>query len=175
MARLRQHWRAAGLEPTLVPIDNRASDDSVAAQYRDAVSRCCEDRSVQLGELVLGGFSRGARIAAELACESGARALLCLGYPFHAHGDAQNRHGLAILRQVSVPTQVVQGSRDAHGNREELRGYGALPSCIQLHWLEDANHCWQPRGKSGQDKEALIVSAADVTIDFIRDSAITPA
>jgi len=126
-------------------------------------------RSVERG-LVLAGFSRGARVSAGLVKELGALGLVGFGYPFHGRHDPDPKGRVGELVAAGVPTLVCQGTRDSHGNREQVRGYG-LPGRIRLHWLVDANHALSPRGRSGQSREALLAEAAAVTVAFVRSLA----
>jgi predicted alpha/beta-hydrolase family hydrolase len=124
--------------------------------------------------LVLGGFSRGARIAAAAVPAFQARALLCFGYPFHVHGRPQEQPGLRTLRAVRVPTLIIQGTRDAHGSESEVRGYGALPTGVRMHWLQDGNHRFVPPARSTWTRKELLRSAADASLRFLRAAAGSP-
>lgn len=98
--------------------------------------------------LVIGGKSLGGRIASLVADEIGARGLVCLGYPFHPPGQLarlRTRH-LADLR---TPALVLQGTRDPFGTPDEVAGYGLSPA-IRVVWVEDGDHSWKPRVKSGR-------------------------
>jgi predicted alpha/beta-hydrolase family hydrolase len=75
-------------------------------------------RAGQLGglPLVVGGRSSGARVACRTAEATGAIAVLCLAFPLRPprrSGAAPSR--LPELEAVTVPTLVVQGSRDRFG------------------------------------------------------------
>lgn len=120
--------------------------------------------------LVLAGFSRGARVSAGLVVELGAVGLVGLAYPFHGRRDPDPKGRVEELVAAGVPTLVCQGTRDSHGNREQVRGYG-LPRRIRLHWLVDANHALNPRARSGQPREALLAEAAAVIVAFVRSLA----
>jgi uncharacterized protein len=66
--------------------------------------------------LVVGGRSSGARVACRTAEATGAIAVLCLAFPLQPRrrsGAAPSR--LPELDAVTVPTLVVQGSRDPFG------------------------------------------------------------
>src|SRR5690606_27178979 len=86
-------------------------------------------------------------MATLVADETRVDGLVCLGYPFHQPGkpDRQRTEHLLTLR---TPCLIVQGSRDPLGSREEVDGY-TLAATIQLHWLEDGDHDFKPRVKSG--------------------------
>lgn len=67
--------------------------------------------------LVVGGRSSGARVACRTAAESGAFAVLCLAFPLHPPGRADDptKSRLAELEAVGLPVLVVQGDRDPFG------------------------------------------------------------
>ena len=162
---LQSHWEAAGLDAVYVALD---ADDETAIVEREYLEAVQQD--TRPGSLVLGGFSLGARIAAQIADAVQPLALLCFGYPFHLRSHPKQSPGLETLRRVQTPTLIVQGSRDAHGNREEVSGYGRLPSCVQLHWLEDGNHRFRPRLHSGHSLDGHLRSAAEAALKLISRS-----
>ncbi len=124
--------------------------------------------------LVLGGFSRGARLAVKLARRVRPLALMLFGYPFHLRGEPQNRPGLELLRGLDLPALLVQGSRDAHGSRSDVAGYGPLPAGLRIHWLEDGNHRFVPRARSPETESGHLRAAAQASADFFRDLLEAP-
>jgi hypothetical protein len=64
--------------------------------------------------LVAGGRSAGARVACRTAAATGAVGVLCLAFPVHPPGRPEKSR-LDELDAVTVPTLVVQGTRDAFG------------------------------------------------------------
>lgn len=119
--------------------------------------------------LVIGGKSMGGRIATMIAEEANVAGLVCLGYPFHPSGKPE-RVRTKHLRELSVPTLIVQGERDALGNKQEVQGY-KLPRRICIHWLPDGDHSFKPRKKSGRTTEENWVEAVDVIREFLRSLA----
>jgi predicted alpha/beta-hydrolase family hydrolase len=68
--------------------------------------------------LVTGGRSLGARVACRTAAATGAVGVLCLAFPLQPRsraGAAPRPSRLEELDAVTVPTLVVQGSRDMFG------------------------------------------------------------
>jgi predicted alpha/beta-hydrolase family hydrolase len=67
--------------------------------------------------LVVGGRSAGARVACRTASQAEAIAVLCLAFPLHPPGRANDptKSRLAELEGVRVPVLVVQGERDPFG------------------------------------------------------------
>lgn len=74
--------------------------------------------------LVVGGRSAGARVACRTATDAGAIAVLCLAFPLHPPGRADDptKSRLAELEAVRVPVLVVQGERDPFGMPPRGRG-----------------------------------------------------
>ncbi len=114
----------------------------------------------QLGggeRLVIGGKSLGGRIASMVADDAGVRGLVCLGYPFHPPGKPEQlrvRH----LERLRTPALIVQGARDAFGRPDEVGEY-QLSAAIRIEWLEDGDHSFKPRARSGR-READNMKAA---------------
>lgn len=115
-------------------------------------------RAEVMGRLAIGGKSMGGRMASLLADELGADALVCLGYPFYAAGKPE-RPRVAHLAELKTPTLIVQGERDALGDRPTVEDYSLSPA-IQLHWLAMADHDLKPLKASGLTHEQHLESAA---------------
>ncbi|WEJ74194.1 MULTISPECIES: alpha/beta family hydrolase [unclassified Pseudomonas] len=110
------------------------------------------------GKLAIGGKSMGGRMASLLADELGADALVCLGYPFYAAGKPEKPR-VAHLAELKTPTLIVQGERDALGDRPTVEGYSLSPE-IHLHWLAAADHDLKPLKASGLTHEQHLESTA---------------
>jgi len=74
--------------------------------------------------LVVGGRSAGARVACRTAADLDAVAVLCLAFPVHPPGKADDptRSRLDELDAVEVPVLVVQGDSDPFGMPPEGPG-----------------------------------------------------
>jgi predicted alpha/beta-hydrolase family hydrolase len=116
-------------------------------------------------QIVIGGRSMGGRIASMIADDAGVRGLVCLGYPFHPLGRTERTRTehLAVLR---TPTLIVQGERDAMGDREDVAGY-ELSSSIELVWLPDGDHSFVPRKRSGVTEEENVATAVEAVRNFM--------
>ncbi len=121
------------------------------------------------GPLAIGGKSMGGRMASLLADELGADGLICLGYPFHAIGKA-DKPRTAHLADLKTPTLIVQGERDAMGDRHTVAGY-QLSAAIELRWLTAGDHDLKPLKVSGYSHEQHLESAADAVMGFLREHA----
>lgn len=136
-ARLLEHWRA------------------VYSEVRQQVA----------GPLAIGGKSMGGRMASLLADELGADALVCLGYPFYAAGKPEKPR-VAHLAELRTPTLIVQGERDALGDRAAVAQY-ALSAEIEVLWLAAGDHDLKPLKASGFTHEQHLDHAAEAVAKFL--------
>jgi len=114
----------------------------------------------------VGGKSMGGRIASLVAQAAEVRGLVCLGYPFHPSGRP-DRLRTEHLRTLTIPTLIIQGSRDSLGNREEVAGY-ELAKSIRVEWLEDGDHSFKPRQKSGLTLGEHLTAAVAEIVGFVK-------
>ncbi|MFJ4376304.1 alpha/beta family hydrolase [Pseudomonas japonica] len=124
-----------------------------------------EVRPLVAGPLAIGGKSMGGRMASLLADELAADALVCLGYPFYAAGKPEKPR-VAHLAALKTPTLIVQGERDALGNRETVEGYELSPA-ITLRWLTAGDHDLKPLKASGFTHEQHLQTAAQQVATFL--------
>ncbi len=132
------------------------------AQWRSVYQAVRQQTAVPLA---VGGKSMGGRMASLLCDELGADALVCLGYPFHAAGK-QDKPRVAHLAGLRTPALIVQGERDALGNRETVAGYRLSPA-ISIEWLGAADHDLKPLKRSGFSHDQHLERAADRVAAFI--------
>ena len=109
VALVEQPYRVAGRRSPAPASQLDAAWLAVVAQLRDAQLRELE--------LIAGGRSAGARVACRTAADTGALAVLCLAFPLHPPGraDDPSKSRLPELDAVTVPVLVVQGDRDPFG------------------------------------------------------------
>jgi predicted alpha/beta-hydrolase family hydrolase len=118
------------------------------------------------GPIAIGGKSMGGRMASLLADELGVDALVCLGYPFYAAGKPEKPR-VAHLAHVKTPTLIVQGERDALGNREAVEAYTLSPA-IEVHWLVAGDHDLKPLKASGFSHTQHLEAAADRIVSGLK-------
>jgi len=116
----------------------------------------------------IGGKSMGGRIASMLADDVSAAGLICLGYPFHPSGKP-GRLRVAHLQSIRTPALIVQGTRDPMGTQQEVEGY-SLSKSITVRWLEDGDHSFKPRKRSGLTQEQHLTAAVEHMITFMRNT-----
>lgn len=124
-----------------------------------------EVRPLVAGPLAVGGKSMGGRMASLLADELGADALVCLGYPFYAPGKPEKPR-VAHMAGLKTPTLIIQGTRDALGNREAVENYELSPA-IELCWLEAGDHDLKPLKASGFTHADHMKTAAQRVAAFL--------
>ena len=118
------------------------------------------------GRLAIGGKSMGGRMASLLADELEVDALVCLGYPFYAVGKPEKPR-VEHLAALKTPTLIVQGERDALGNREAVEAYTLAPG-IEVFWLAAGDHDLKPLKASGFTHEQHLAAAAKKVSDFLQ-------
>ena len=118
------------------------------------------------GVLAVGGKSMGGRMASLLVDELGADALVCLGYPFYAVGKPEKPR-VEHLAGLKTRTLIVQGERDALGNREAVEGYSLSPE-IEVFWLAAGDHDLKPLKVSGFTHEQHLASASQKVAAFLK-------
>lgn len=104
-------------------------------------------------------------MASLLADELEADALVCLGYPFYAVGKPEKPR-TEHLAGLKTPTLIVQGERDALGNRAAVEGYELSPS-IEVMWLVAGDHDLKPLKASGFSREQHLAAAAVKVVEFL--------
>jgi predicted alpha/beta-hydrolase family hydrolase len=123
----------------------------------------------QLGgseKLIIGGKSMGGRIASMVADDLGVAGLVCLGYPFHPPEKPENLR-TEHLETLNTPTLICHGTRDPFGSPDEIAGY-VLSDRIGLHWVEDGEHDFKPRKRSGRTQSRNIADAALAIAEFTK-------
>lgn len=124
--------------------------------------------------LIIGGKSMGGRVASMVAAQGDidgnpVEGVACLGYPFHPPGKPEKLR-LDHFGDLKTPTLFLQGTRDPFGTRDEVSGF-TLPPCAEVHWLEDGEHGFKPRKKSGRTEEQNWREAIDTLAAFARRCA----
>ena len=117
--------------------------------------------------LFLAGKSMGGRVAATIAEKKlkKIKGVMCLGYPFHPQKQPEKLR-LAPLQNTQLPILIIQGDRDALGDKNEIKNY-EMSSLCQISFLADGDHNFKPRVKSGYTHQQHLQSTADFMKAFI--------
>lgn len=116
VALVEQPYRVAGRRSAATAHQLDAAWEAVVAHLRaDALAGL---------EVITGGRSSGARVACRTAASVSARAVLCLAFPLHPPGKADDpgKSRLGELEAVEAPVLIVQGERDPFGMPPGGRG-----------------------------------------------------
>jgi len=138
----------------------RAAPDplpTLQGSFRAAVAARSAATGLAPEQLVLGGRSLGARVAA-LAAAAGERAaaLLMLAYPLHPAGDPEQLRDVQLY-VVRRPMLFVSGTRDELAQPERLKAVaGRLGSQATLAWLEGADHGFRLDSRATEPAPALL-------------------
>ncbi|GHE85187.1 alpha/beta fold hydrolase [Thalassotalea profundi] len=135
----------------------------------ECLAQVIEEHKTSL-PLYLMGKSMGGRVAATLAKDHSEhiRGVICLGYPFHPHKQPDKLR-LEPLQNITKPVLIIQGDRDALGNKCEIERYEISTRC-QLHFLPDGDHDLKPRVKSGHTHQQHLHSAITIINGFINEN-----
>ena len=107
----------------------------------------------------------GGRIATMVADDAAVLGVVCLGYPFHPPGQpakTRTRH----LEALRTPTLIVQGTRDSFGLPKDVETY-KLSRAIRIEWLDDGDHSFKPRARSGRTEADNVRAAIALVVDFM--------
>ena len=115
----------------------------------------------------LAGKSMGGRVAATLARDKtlNAQGVMCLGYPFHPQKKPEKLR-LEPLQETQKPILILQGTRDALGDEEEISSYELSDKC-RLVFFTDGDHNLKPRVKSGFTHIEHVQEAVNEMMRFI--------
>lgn len=116
---------------------------------------------------VAAGKSMGGRVASRMLAQRQCLAAISLGYPFRPPGKPEQLRS-DHWPDIRDPWLIVQGSRDPFGTREDVAGW-PLPPSAQVIWLEDGDHDFKPRKRSGFTQADHWQTAVQAMTDFIKE------
>ncbi len=113
--------------------------------------------------LFAGGKSFGGRITSVVQAEDplpGVRGLAFVGFPLHPAGRPGTDRAAHLVR-IDVPMLFLQGTRDALASLDLLRPILAGLARATLHVVDDADHSFHVRKKSGRSDPQVIDELAE--------------
>jgi predicted alpha/beta-hydrolase family hydrolase len=118
--------------------------------------------------LFIGGKSMGGRIASQVAAgeHPPIAGLIYLGYPLHPPGKPQQLRD-AHLPKIAEPMLFVQGSRDAFGTVEEIKGLLPRLQHATVFEVAGGDHSFKVSGR-GRTPDQVIAEVMDAVAEWIR-------
>ncbi|MGE3887562.1 MAG: alpha/beta fold hydrolase [Vicinamibacterales bacterium] len=146
--------------------------------FRRAMAAALSHEHLRGSRVFIGGKSMGGRIATHLAANPDGwpegvpplSGVVVLGYPLVPPGGRSKGDRISHLRRLHVPALIVQGTRDAFGDPDEVReavfGDGATPP-IDIHAVEGGDHSFGVLKSSGRDQDAVHAEVLDAVTAWI--------
>ena len=140
--------------------------------FRRAVTAAVEQRHVRAKKLFIGGKSMGGRIATHLGAQldrwpadapkpSG---IIAFGYPLAPPRSKRTGDRVTHLKALTVPTLIVQGTRDPFGGPDEIAEAiaDAKPAPpIEIMPVEGGDHSFAVLKSSGREQPAVHAEIQD--------------
>lgn len=146
--------------------------------FRRAVAGAVEHRQARASRLFIGGKSMGGRIATHLGAQldkwpqapkpSG---VIAFGYPLAPPRSKRTGDRVTHLKQLAVPTLIVQGTRDPFGGPDEIKEALADASpAPPLEYLvvEGGDHSFGVLKSSGRDPAVVHAEIQDAVAAWIQ-------
>jgi predicted alpha/beta-hydrolase family hydrolase len=144
--------------------------------FRRAVAGAAAHGHARASHVMIGGKSMGGRIATHLAAsldrwpEAVPRpsGVIVFGYPLAPPRGPRTGDRVTHLRSLTVPTLIVQGSRDVFGGPDEIREAVGAATPIDIHAVPTGDHSFAVLKSSGLDQAAVHAGIQDAVVDWIR-------
>ena len=160
-------------------MEQRAKRPDVPAVAHAAVRAAVAEASRRLPDLALvaGGKSFGGRMTSQAQAVSplpSVRGLAFIGFPLHPAGKPSDARA-AHLGDVQVPMLFVQGTRDDLAGLDLLHPVLArLGERATLALIDDADHAFHVRAKSGRNDAAAVAEIADALAAWLDRAILAP-
>lgn len=163
-------YLAAGRKlPDRTPVLEAAVYDAVAALIAAADGR--------LTGIVVAGKSMGGRMATHVAARPERWrapvplvAAVAFGYPLRPPGP-RGGDRVSHLARLSVPTLVVQGTRDTFGGPDEVRAAAADAPFVAVRAVETGDHSLKVRASAAAKQADVEAAIADDVVAFVARAA----
>jgi predicted alpha/beta-hydrolase family hydrolase len=140
--------------------------ETMVDEYLAAIAQC-RALIAPGARLFIGGKSMGGRIACLASTGAGGigiSGVAVLGFPLVPPGkpNASRAH---VIEKLTLPTLIVQGSRDPFGGAEAFADV-RMPAHVRLHWIADGDHDLKLRKASGRTHDEALQDAAQALLRF---------
>jgi uncharacterized protein len=147
--------------------------------FRRAIAGAVGHRHVKASKLFIGGKSMGGRIATHLGANldqwpeapkpSG---VISFGYPLAPPRSKRTGDRVTHLKMLTVPTLIVQGTRDPFGGPDEITEAIAdalPPPPIEVLAVEGGDHSFAVLKSSGRDQNLVHAEIQDAVVEWIKN------
>ena len=155
--------------------------------FRRAIVSAVEHRDIKASKLFIGGKSMGGRIATHLGAaftpQDGApkdaakwpaapkpKGIIAFGYPLSPPRGKRTGDRVAHLKALTIPTLIVQGTRDPFGGPDEIKEAisDATPQPpIEILPVEGGDHSFAVLKSSGRDQNLVHAEIQDAVAAWI--------
>jgi uncharacterized protein len=155
--------------------------------FRRAVLGAVEQRHVRAGKLFIGGKSMGGRIATHVAAQAVGpdatkgnppkwtqaplpNGVIAFGYPLAPPRSKRTGDRVTHLKQLQVPTLIVQGTRDPFGGPDEIKEAiaDANPQPpMEILTVEGGDHSFAVLKSSGREQAVVHAEIQDAVAAWI--------
>ena len=159
--------------------------------FRRAIAGAVAHRQVKASKLFIGGKSMGGRIATHLGATQVAAAIaprdgaqsntvpkpsgvIAFGYPLAPPRSKKTGDRVTHLKLLTVPTLIVQGTRDPFGGPDEIKEAIADASPrppIEIVTVESGDHSFAVLKSSGLNQNAVHTEIQDTVAAWISQSS----
>lgn len=149
--------------------------------FRRTVVEAARHPRVRGSRLFIGGKSMGGRMATHLAAAPDAwpdapplAGVVVFGYPLTPPGGRAASDRVSHLHRISVPTLVVQGTRDSFGGPSDVQATlkaglpGRKPHPIEVLPVEGGDHSFAVPKSSGRHQADVHRDVMDLVVQWIR-------
>lgn len=142
------------------------------ATFRAAVVGAARRLQLTGTPVLIGGKSMGGRIATHLAADLTTwpadaprlAGVVVLGYPLAPPGGRRSGDRVSHLRRLTVPTLIMQGTRDVFGGPDEVREAifaGGVAPPVDTITVEGGDHSFAVLKSSGREQPAVHAEIQD--------------
>ncbi len=146
--------------------------------FRRVVVAAVTHPDAKASSLFIGGKSMGGRMATHLGAyldkwppTPPPRGIIAFGYPLSPPRGKRTGDRVAHLRTLTIPTLIVQGTRDAFGGPEEVKEAIADASPappVEILTVEGGDHSFGVLKSSGRDQQAVHTEILDAVAGWMK-------
>jgi predicted alpha/beta-hydrolase family hydrolase len=149
--------------------------------FRRAIVGAVKHPNVRASKLFIGGKSMGGRMATHLGAyldkwpdTPKPAGIIAFGYPLAPPRGKRTGDRVAHLKALTVPTLIVQGTRDPFGGPDEVKEAvfdGSAQPPIEIMTVQGGDHSFGVLKSSGRDQAAVHAEILDGVTKWIKERA----